>query len=68
VNLGFIENLAKLAIVADEYKDGTQFVMKVARLGGDTRNLMICYRNKYMPKEDVATTLRAHQAANDELR
>ena len=66
-NLGCIAILAQIAIRADEHKEATRLLMKVASLGGDTRNLMICYRNKYMSKEDLATTLRAHQAANDEI-
>ena len=67
-NLNCIASLAQLAIHADEYKEATRLLMKVASLGGDTRNLMICYRNKHISKEDLATTLRAHQAANDEIK
>ena len=66
-NLGCIAILAQIAIRADEHKEATRLLMKVASLGGDTRNLMICYRNKHISKEDLATTLRAHQAANDEI-
>ena len=67
-NIQCMETLACLAINANEYRDATRLLMKVASLGGDTRNLIKCYRNKYMSKEDFATILRAHQAANDELK
>ena len=40
----------------------------MASLGGDTENLMNCYQKKMLSKEDLATTLRAHQAANDETK
>lgn len=41
--------------------------MTAARLGEDyaIRNLMISYQNKVLSKDDLATTLCAHKAAND---
>ena len=72
-NLKYIENLAELVIrscgsnKSYYYKEVTRLVTKAAILGGDTRNLMICYQNKHISKDDFANTLRAHQAANDEL-
>ena len=43
--------------------------MKGARLGGDTKCLMMCYKKYKLPsKDDLATTLRAHQAAKNEMK
>ena len=55
-------------IEPENYKEVTRLVTKAASLGGDTENLMNCYRKKMLSKEDLATTLRAHQAANDETK
>ena len=43
--------------------------MKGARLGGDTKCLMMCYKKYKLPfKDDLATTLRAHQTAKNEMK
>lgn len=53
-NLKCIENLAELVIrscgpnKSYYYKEVTRLVTKAAILGGDTRNLMICYQNKHI--------------------
>ena len=41
--------------------------MMAARFGDETamHYLMVCYRNKYGTKDDLATTRRAHKAAID---
>ena len=50
-------------------EEATQLVMMAARLGLDKamNKLMIYYRNGWLSKEDLATTLHAHKAANDEV-
>ena len=65
--LGRISNRSCGSNKSYYYKEVTRLITKAAILGGDTRNLMICYQNKHISKDDFATTLRAHQAANDEL-
>ena len=45
--------------------------LKVAAIAGDKMSmdhLMKCYKNKLLPKEDLAQILRAHQAPNDLMK
>ena len=75
-NLECIEILRGLAIraagsnsmVPENYKEVIRLVTKAASLGGNTRNLMIAYKKKHISKDYFATILRAHQAANDEMK
>ena len=55
-------------MVPTNYEEVTRLVTKAASLGGDTRNLMIAYQKQHISKDCFATTLRAHQAANDEMK
>ena len=66
--VNFAVGLNITSIEPENYKEVTRLVTKAASLGGDTENLMNCYRKKMLSKEDLATTLRAHQAANDETK
>ena len=49
------------------YEEASRLWMTAARLGDDDamKRVMACYRDKLLSKEDLATTLRAHKAAND---
>lgn len=69
-NLRCIETLLEEAVtmVPPNYKEAIRLIMKVASLGGDTYNLMICYQNEDISKAELDTTLRAHKAANDEMK
>ena len=68
-NVGCIEKLFDLAIDSENYTEMTRLCMKAARLGKDYNvMLMTCYQLELLSKDDLATTLRAHQAINDEIK
>lgn len=60
--------LTKLAVESKNYTEIPRLCMKVARLGVEPHNLMSCYKMGLLSKDDLATTLRAHQAAKDEMK
>ena len=49
------------------YEEATRYFMMAARSGVNEAmsNVMKCFRQALLSNEDLATTLRAHQAAND---
>ena len=59
--------LAKRAAQSGNLEEAVQHLMMAACSGHDLamQNLMKFYGNKLLSKEDLATTLRAHKAAND---
>ena len=63
-------NLARFACLDSNRGEEKRRLMMVARCGHDEAmgNLMVCYRQGLLSKEDLATTLRAHKAANDQGR
>ena len=72
-NVGCIKKLFDLAVDSKNYTEVTRLSMKAARLGTDTArdNLMELYKvseAQLLSKDDLATTLRAHQAINDEIK
>ena len=62
-------DLANHTLQSGNVKEATRLVIMSARLGLDKamNKLMVYYRNGLLSKEDLATTLRAHKAANDEV-
>ena len=52
---------------SSNYVEATRLLMTAACSGDNIamKELMGLYRNKLLSKEDLATTLRAHKAAND---
>ena len=68
-NIACMQFLINLAIESKNHREISRLCMKVARLGGDTQqNLMSCYENQVLSKDDLAATLRAHQAVQDETK
>jgi len=62
-------DLANHTLQSGNVEEATRLVVMAARLGLDLamNKLMVYYRNGWLSKEDLATTLRAHKAANDEV-
>ena len=60
--------MASRAAQSDSWEEVARLYMMAARSGHDTsmHNLMVCYRGNLLSKDDLATTLRTHKAANDE--
>ena len=68
-NVGCIEKLFDLAIDSENYTEMTGLCVKAARLGVNyTAMLMACYQLEFLFKGDLATTLRAHHAINNEIK
>ena len=66
-----MHRLAYIAYESGNYKEGTRLYMTAARSGDETAMetvMRCCYRNRDVSKDDLATTLRAHQAANDKRK
>ena len=59
--------LADIAHESENYAELFRLCMKLARFGDDEgmENVMEYYRQNLLSKDDLATTLRAHKAAND---
>merc|ERR1711865_1020468 len=59
--------LAIIVRASGNNKETMRLYMNAARSGHATamENVMLCYRENFLSKDDLATTLRAHQAAND---
>ena len=62
--------LADRARWSGNLEEATRQYMMAACSGHDIamQNLMKLYRNKWLSKEDLATTLRAHKSANDNAK
>ena len=68
-----IQELANHAVASKNYTEFTRLSMKAACLGNDTTrdNLMKLYKvseAQLLSKDDLAITLRAHQAINGEMK
>jgi TPR repeat protein len=61
---------AGCALKSGNFKEATRRWMTVARLGEDAaiHNLMVFHRKKLLSKDDLTTALRAHKAANDNVK
>ena len=62
--------LPDIAHKSENFAELFRLSMKLARFGDDEgmENVMEYYRQNLLSKDDLATTLRAHKAANDEVK
>merc|ERR1711966_327631 len=67
---GCMNLLANRAAQSGNQEEAARQYMTAACSGHEfaMQNLMKIYRNKWLSKEDLATTLRAHKAANDNVK
>ena len=69
-NLKCTNILGIRAAESDNQEEAKRQFMTAACSGDEMamQNIMLCYRKKWLSKEDLATTLRAHKAANDNAK
>ena len=68
--IGCTQELGDLAYKSENYAEVARLCMKGTRLGVDMARdtLMKLYKAQHLSKDDLAITLRAHQASNDEMK